>query len=83
MWPREYRSYLDHFSTTNGREPEFVVLGVDFFGSHGSVVGQWQPPQTYLEKAGDSQYRVSALLSLDLLGVLRAQAPAPSSRLLQ
>ena len=33
MWPREYQAYLDHFTAVNGRAPDLVVLGVDFFGS--------------------------------------------------
>jgi hypothetical protein len=67
MWPQEYRPYLDHFTEVNGRAPALVVLGVDFFGSHDGVVGKWQPPETYLRRAGDPGYVLGSLLSFQLL----------------
>ena len=66
MWPREYKAYLDHFSAVNGRAPEVVVLGVDFFGSQLNLAGKWRPPETYLQQAGDRRYLARSLLSLDL-----------------
>jgi hypothetical protein len=67
MWPAEYKPYLDHFTDVNGRPPDLVVLGVDFFGSRRGVAGQSRPPRSYTQTAGDIRHRVSSLLSLGLL----------------
>ena len=68
MWPGEYREYLDHVAAVNGRPPDLVVLGVDFFGSRRGIVGQWRPPEYYLKQIGDVGVMSSSLMSLHLLG---------------
>ena len=67
MWPREYQDYLDHFTKVNGRAPDLVVLGVDFFGSLRNLVGKWRAPEIYLQNSGDPRYILGSLLSLELL----------------
>jgi hypothetical protein len=67
MRPAEYQPYLDLFTAVNGRPPDLVVLGVDFFGSRGGGAGQLRSPESYTQRAGDIRYMVSSLLSLDLL----------------
>lgn len=68
MWPGEYRAYLDHVAAVNGRPPDLVVLGVDFFGSRRGIVGQWRPPEYYLSQVDNAGEMTSSLLSLHLLG---------------
>ena len=68
MWPGEYRPYLDHVAAINGRSPDLVVLGMDFFGSRRGIVGQWRSPEYYLSQVGDAGVVTSSMLSIHLLG---------------
>lgn len=65
MLPGEYRPYLDHFVAVNGKAPELVFLGVDFFTSGVEPVFAPRPPEPYLAQAGSLRYATSVLLSLD------------------
>lgn len=65
MLPGEYRPYLDHFVAVNGKAPEIVFLGVDFFTSGVEPVFAPRPPEPYLAQAGSLRYATSVLLSLD------------------
>ena len=67
MWPQEYRQYLDHFAAVNGRAPDLVIMGVDFFGSQKNFAGTWRSPEVYLRRVDDPRYMVGSLLSLSLL----------------
>lgn len=67
MWPRDYRAFLDHVTAVNGRPPELVVLGVDFYGSRAEPVGDTRPPEPYFAQAGQPAYVAGSLLSLPLL----------------
>lgn len=63
--PREYLPYLRHFVAVNGKVPETVYMGVDFFTSRTTPVFDLRPPEFYLARAGDLRYELGSLLSLE------------------
>lgn len=65
MSPYEYEKFLNYFTYINKKEPEIIILGIDFFGT-AIERNQRFEKQNYLKNTIEPLYRFKALYNLRL-----------------
>lgn len=65
MSPYEYEKFLEYFTYINKKEPEIIILGIDFFGT-AIERNQRFEKQNYLKNTIEPYYRFKSLYNLKL-----------------
>lgn len=65
----EYRQYADYARRQNGKDFDYIIIGLDFFAANENVrdLNQFEPPTHYIQMVEAIGYRYKTLLSLDVL----------------
>jgi len=69
MLLEEYYDYVQYARIKNGRDFDYIIIGLDFFVTNKNIKLQndFNPPSYYINKSNEFAYRYKTLLSLDLL----------------
>lgn len=66
MLPFEYKGYIDFAKKTRGKDLDYVIIGVDFFGSDTPKDIKFEKPEFYIKNTILPFYRYSSILSIEL-----------------
>ncbi|MGI5921811.1 MAG: hypothetical protein ACOX6I_08765 [Syntrophomonadaceae bacterium] len=69
MLMEEYKGYAEYARQKNGRDFDYIVIGLDFFVTNKNLKleNEYHPPSFYINRANEFAYRYKLLLSLDVL----------------
>lgn len=68
MLPCEYSKYINFVKKIKGKELEYIMLGIDFFGTNSiREVQEFQSPEFYITNTTSNFYRFRMLFSFDTL----------------
>lgn len=69
MLMEEYNGYTQYAKLKNGRDFDYIVIGLDFFVTNKNLKleNEYHPPSYYINQANQFGYRYKLLLSADVL----------------
>ena len=67
MKPNEYKDYINFAKKSKDKDFEYIIIGLDFFGTNLLTEAKIEKPQYYINTAQSSFYKYKMLLSLSTL----------------
>lgn len=67
MDPVEYNTYIEYAKKIKGSDFEYIILGIDFFGTNANRGILFEKPEFYINKSNEFLYRYKPLISIDTL----------------
>jgi len=63
----EYYDYVEYAKLKNGRDFDYIIIGLDFYNTNRNLKREFHEPSFYINKANELAYRYKTLLSTDVL----------------
>ncbi|MEN6347919.1 MAG: hypothetical protein ABFD08_00770 [Syntrophomonas sp.] len=63
----EYYDYVEYAKLKNGRDFDYIILGLDFYNTNKNLKREFHEPAFYINKSNEPAYRYKTLLSTDVL----------------
>lgn len=63
----EYDDYVEYAKRKNGRDFDYIIIGLDFYNTNQNLQREFHEPAYYINKSNEFAYRYKTLLSTDVL----------------